>query len=119
MAVLEQSIFACHAAPTRALYPITSPVVVTVASDLGRTGNSSAQLTHKIFQGVIPANLPVETIDFLETLDLKTTRATGLVVSGDFPFRADSITRQASAIATESEGDCRLQGPGWEERDIR
>jgi hypothetical protein len=119
MAALEQRVFACHAAPTRAPHPITSPVYFTLPFTRKKAGNPSFQITHHSFKRLKPADLPMETADFLETLDRKTPPATGLTVSDDLPRRAEEITRQTSAIAAESEGGRRLQKPGREERDVR
>jgi ABC-type uncharacterized transport system substrate-binding protein len=105
-------------APTGASYPITPSVLVTVASGLVKVGKPSAQLAHQIFQGVKPADLPVETPDFLVTLNLKTAQAIGLTVPDDLMGQADMITHQTPAIATDPEGDCRFQGLGCVERHI-
>lgn len=61
--------------------------------DLVQVGKPSAQLAHQIFQGVKPADLPVETPDFLVTLNLKTTQAIGFTVPDDLLGQADMITR--------------------------
>jgi ABC-type uncharacterized transport system substrate-binding protein len=92
--------------------------VVTVASDQGKVGNQPGRAAHLIFQGVKPADLPVETADFLVTLNLKTVQAIGLTVPDDLPAKADTITRGAFAAATNPEGDCRFQGPGCVERSM-
>lgn len=78
--------------PTGASYPITPSVVVTVASDLEKVGKPSAQVTYQIFQGVKPADLPVETADFFVPLSLKTAQAIDLTVRDDLRGQADTIT---------------------------
>jgi putative ABC transport system substrate-binding protein len=79
--------------PAGASYPVTPPVLVTVAPDLVKGGNPSAQLAPRIFQGGKPADLPVETADFLAALNLKTAPAIGLTVPDDLLGQVDMITR--------------------------
>ncbi|MGD0174451.1 MAG: ABC transporter substrate binding protein [Anaerolineales bacterium] len=78
--------------PTGVSHPITPSVLVTVASDLVKVGKPSAQVIYQIFQGVKPADLPVETADFLVTLNLKSAQATDLTVPDDLRGQADTIT---------------------------
>jgi putative ABC transport system substrate-binding protein len=79
--------------PTGVSNPVTPSVFVTVASDLVKIGNPSARLARQIFQGVKPADLPVETADFLATLNRKTAQAFGLAIPGDLLGQAYTITR--------------------------
>jgi hypothetical protein len=69
--------------PTGASCPIPSSVFFTIASDLGKVENQPAKVARHSFQGVHPADLPVETADFFLTLSLKTAQAIGLTVPED------------------------------------
>ena len=102
--------------PTGAFHSITPPVSVTIASGLQKVEYRSVRLTRQIFQGLKPADWPVETADFLETHNLETAQAIDLIVPDDLLRQADTITRSTSAIATDPEGDCRFQRLGCVER---
>jgi putative ABC transport system substrate-binding protein len=61
--------------------------------DFFETGKQAARLAHQIHQGVKPADLPVETAEFLLIINLKTAEAIGLDVSGEILQQADVIIR--------------------------
>ena len=68
-------------------------VLVTYGQDTFRTGELAAVLAHKIFQGVSPESLPVETTDFFLGINLKTANAIGVDISNDILHVADTIIR--------------------------
>ncbi|MGB7537697.1 MAG: hypothetical protein WBM17_04090 [Anaerolineales bacterium] len=79
--------------PTGASCPNTPSVFVSVASGLVKVENPSTRLARHTFQGVQPADLPIETADFLAPLTPKTAQVFGLIILDDLPGRADTITR--------------------------
>lgn len=68
-------------------------VLVTYGQDTFRTGKLAAVLAQKIFQGVSPARLPIETTDFFLAINLKTANAIGIDISDDILHVADTIVR--------------------------
>jgi putative ABC transport system substrate-binding protein len=56
-------------------------------------GKQAARLADQIFQGIKPANLPVETAEFFSAINLKTAEAIGLDISDEVLLQADIIIR--------------------------
>ena len=56
-------------------------------------GKQAARLADQIFQGVKPADLPVETAEFYLAINLKTAEAIGLDISDEILLQADIIIR--------------------------
>jgi putative ABC transport system substrate-binding protein len=65
--------------------------LITYAANFSAMGNQSARLADKIFKGTKPADLPVETAEFLLSINLKAAQAIGL----DIP---DAILKQAAEV---------------------
>lgn len=61
------------------------------STDLPGTGKQAATLVDKIFKGIKPGDLPIETAEALLTINLKTAEAIGLYIP-------DEILRQSSTI---------------------
>ncbi len=59
--------------------------------DLTAAGKQAARLADQIFQGIEPADLPVETAEFYSAVNLKVAEAIGLDIS-------DTVLRQADII---------------------
>jgi len=59
-----------------------------------RTGSQAARLAHSILNdGILPADLPVETADFFLGINLKTAQAIGIEIPNDVLQQADFIVR--------------------------
>ena len=70
-------------------------VVLSYAPTDDRTGLQAARLANSILnKGTLPADLPVETADFLLGINLKTAQAMGLEIPNDILQRADFIVRK-------------------------
>jgi len=74
-------------------HPLDDAMLITLANDNFDSRKRLARLAHQIFQGVKPANLPVETIDFLMTVNLKTAAVIGIDIPDDILRQADTIIR--------------------------
>jgi putative ABC transport system substrate-binding protein len=57
------------------------------------SGKQAARLADQIFQGIKPADLPVETAEFYLAINLKTAEAIGLDISDEILLQADIIIR--------------------------
>ena len=68
-------------------------VMISYGQDPYRTGVQASRLAHRILEGVPPAELPVETADFLLGINLKTARAIGVKIPDDVLRQADNIVR--------------------------
>ncbi|MBN1815313.1 MAG: ABC transporter substrate-binding protein [Anaerolineae bacterium] len=55
------------------------------------SGKQAARLADQIFQGIKPADLPVETAEFYLAINLKTAEAIGLDISDEILLQADII----------------------------
>jgi putative tryptophan/tyrosine transport system substrate-binding protein len=70
---------------------LESGAVVTYAASFSAMGNQAARMADQIFKGTKPADLPVETAEFLMKINLKTAQAIDL----DIP---DAILKQAAEV---------------------
>ena len=61
--------------------------------DITATGKQAARLADQIFQGVKPAELPVETAEFYLAINLKAAEAIGLDIPDKILLQADIIVR--------------------------
>lgn len=68
-------------------------VLMTLAVDFTQAGIDAANIADQIFDGIKPADLPVQTPEFTVIINLETADALGLDIS-------DSILRQANKIIT-------------------
>jgi putative ABC transport system substrate-binding protein len=57
------------------------------------SGKQAARLADQIFQGIKPADLPVETAEFYLAINLKTAEAIGLDIPDEILLQADIIVR--------------------------
>ena len=68
-------------------------VLMTYGADIGLMGEQASLLAKKILDGGAPAELPVETADFLLGVNLQTAKAIGIEISDDILQQADTIIR--------------------------
>jgi len=68
-------------------------VMVSYGQNPYRTGELAARLAERIFQGISPADLPVESTDFFLSINLKTAHRIGIDISDDILHVADTIIR--------------------------
>lgn len=68
-------------------------LVFAYVVDLPQTGKQAAMLVDKIFRGIKPGDLPVETTDFVLVIRLKTAEAIGLNIPDTILRQADTIIR--------------------------
>ena len=68
-------------------------VLTAYAFEQINSGKQAARLADQIFQGVKPADLPVETAEFHLTINLKTAEAIGLDIPDEILLQADIIVR--------------------------
>jgi len=73
--------------------PLDEAVLLTLAINLFEMGKQAARLAHQIFQGIKPADLPVETGELFMTINLKTAKAIGLEIPDNILQQADTIIR--------------------------
>jgi len=57
------------------------------------SGRQASRIAHKILQGASPGEIPVEMSDYFLGINLKTARASGLLIPEDVLQQADSIIR--------------------------
>jgi len=79
--------------PMGASLALDEAVLVTITGDLFGTGKQTARIAHSVIQGANSADLPVETSDFISTINLKTADAISLHISDDFLRQVDNIIR--------------------------
>jgi putative ABC transport system substrate-binding protein len=101
--LLADSLLGTHATefvklqlPTSAANPsdLTDHGVLTsYGIDQTSAGKQAARLADQIFQGVKPADLPVEMAEFYLAINLKTAEAIGLDISDEILLQADIIIR--------------------------
>jgi len=72
---------------------VESGVMVSYGQNLYRTGELAASLAERIFLGISPADLPVESTDFFLGINLKTANRIGIDISDDILHVADKIIR--------------------------
>ncbi|MFC1975999.1 ABC transporter substrate-binding protein [Chloroflexota bacterium] len=68
-------------------------VLISYAMGQISSGKQAARLADQIFQGIKPADLPVETAEFYLAINLKTAEAIGLDISDEILLQADIIVR--------------------------
>jgi putative ABC transport system substrate-binding protein len=67
--------------------------LIAYTSDLFAIGKQAARLADQVFQGIAPADLPVETAEFFLTINLQTADALGLDIPDEILRQADTIIR--------------------------
>lgn len=68
-------------------------VLTSYGVDNNGAGKQAARLADQIFQGIEPADLPVETAEFYSAVNLKVAEALGLDISDEILLQADIIVR--------------------------
>jgi putative ABC transport system substrate-binding protein len=101
--LLADSLLGTHATefvklqlPTSAANPsdlTDHDVLTSYGIDQMSSGKQAARLADQIFQGVKPADLPVEMAEFYLAINLKTAEAIGLDISDEILLQADTIIR--------------------------
>jgi putative ABC transport system substrate-binding protein len=100
--LLHTRILDFTAAAERLKLPTSAPNTETVArqgaltsfgSDLISMGKQAARLADQIFQGVKPADLPIETSEFFLAINLRVAKAIGLEIPDEILRQADIIIR--------------------------
>jgi len=79
--------------PMGASLALDEAVLITITGDLFGMGKQTARIADQVIQGIKPADLPVETADFISTINLKTAAAIGLDVPDEILLQADNIIR--------------------------
>jgi putative ABC transport system substrate-binding protein len=101
--LLPDSLLGTHATefvelqlPTSAANPsdlMDHGVLTSYGVEVTAAGRQAARLADQIFQGVKPADLPVEMAEFYLAINLKTAQAIGLDISDEILRQADIIVR--------------------------
>jgi putative ABC transport system substrate-binding protein len=71
----------------------THGVLTSYGWEQTAAGKQAARLADQIFQGIKPADLPVETAEFFSAVNLKTSEAIGLDVPDEILLQANIIVR--------------------------
>jgi len=79
--------------PMGAAVELDEAVLLTVAGDFFGIGKQAARLAHQVLQGTKPADLPVETGNFISTINIKTADAIGLYIPDDLLRQVDNLIR--------------------------
>jgi ABC-type uncharacterized transport system substrate-binding protein len=79
--------------PICASLPLDESVLLTLATDLSEMGKQAARLADQIFQGIKPADLPVETGEVFLTINLRTAETIGLYIPDEILVQANTIIR--------------------------
>jgi putative ABC transport system substrate-binding protein len=88
--------FARYKLPTSAADPANMEILNMLTSygmDLKAVGKQAARLVDQIFQGIKPADLPVETAEFYFAINLKTAKVIGLNIPSDILEQANIVVR--------------------------
>lgn len=68
-------------------------LVLNYTADRSAQGKQAARLADQVLKGIKPADLPVESPEFLLTINLKTAQTIGLDISDEILRQADKIIR--------------------------
>jgi putative ABC transport system substrate-binding protein len=68
-------------------------VLTSYSMEQTSSGKQAARMADQIFQGIKPADLPVETAEFYLAINLRTAEAIGVDISDDILLQADIIVR--------------------------
>jgi putative ABC transport system substrate-binding protein len=82
--------------PTSGPNPIDTKrygILTSYGMEVSASGKQAARLADQIFQGIKPADLPVETAEFFLAINLKTAEAIGLDIPDEILLQADIIVR--------------------------
>ena len=71
----------------------THGVLISYAMEQISAGKQAARLADQIFQGVKPADLPIEMAEFYLAINLKTAETIGLNIPDEILLQADTIIR--------------------------
>ena len=79
--------------PTGARNLMAEKTLINYTTDRALQGKQAAVLADKVFKGTKPGDLPVETAEYLLTLNLKTAEAIGLNIPDEILHQAKNIIR--------------------------
>jgi len=72
---------------------VRNGILTSYGMEQTSSGRQAARLADQIFQGIKPADLPVETAEFFSAINLKTAETIGLDISDEVLLQADIIVR--------------------------
>ena len=79
--------------PMGSTVPLDEAVLITLGADFFGMGTQGARLVHQVLQGTEPADLPVETGEFLIAINLKTAEEIGIDIPDEILEQADTVIR--------------------------
>lgn len=79
--------------PMGASLSLDEAVLITLTGDLFGHGRQVARLSHQVLEGIKPTELPVETGEFIFTVNLITAETIGFDIPDEFLRQVDTIIR--------------------------